>query len=95
MMSFWGPKSRRILANVGSRFYVVFGICVSFLCRFTILRNLPLFSLNRAQFSDSVEKILPAAAYISVSGFICDSAIGDCYHLVFGRGLKVIACISG
>ena len=41
IMSFWRLKSRQILRNVGSRFYVVFALFWSFLSRFWMSTNSP------------------------------------------------------
>ena len=64
-------------------FYVVFDICLSFY-NFT---KISLFSIKRTQFSYSVEKNLPAAAHISVSGFISDSEIA------FNKVDKITLCV--
>ena len=60
MMSFWRAKSRQILRNVGSRFYVVFRKSKSFLCRFWFLVNFcPFYFKNHAFFTSKSEKFLP------------------------------------
>ena len=59
---------------------------LTFVCHFTILQKFLFFSIKRTQFSYSVEKNLPAAAHISVSGFISDSEIA------FNKVGKITLC---